>query len=413
MGKKLKVLHTMTWFCKGGGADLNVYHTINGLKDEFDMHIAVGDEIYQNHFENMEGITFHQCNDLVRPINLFKDLKAVYYFYKLIKKEKYDIVHTHESKASVVTRLAAKLAGTPVIIFGLHGVNFKMPFSKWKKKFFYYIEKTTIGAADKIIAVGQNVVDIYHEHNVGNKIPYEVVYSGIEVEKFKQGALLSKEERSRLRNEIGVSDTDFLLTNVGRLTRNKGQKYAIQAMEQLVQKFPNVKLLLAGEGELKEDYVKQVKEAGLENNIIFYGYCDNIPQLYGMSDLYFHTSLSEGLPRVVVESYLSKLPVVCFEVEGIHEIIDHGKTGYISKQYDVNTLVKYAAELISDDQKRETFGIKGCEFASERWDHHRMVDTLRDLYYKWLNEKTPGKVVYTKQLEAKPKTKKVYATKLN
>ncbi len=130
MRNKPKILHTMTWLAPGGGVDNNVYLAISGLREEFDFHFAVGGQIHKNDFEKIKGLKIYVCKDLVRQINPLKDLKALYYFWKLIRKEKYDIVHTHETKASFISRIAAHAAGCKYIIYGLHGVTFNDPHSR-------------------------------------------------------------------------------------------------------------------------------------------------------------------------------------------------------------------------------------------------------------------------------------------
>lgn len=377
-GRKLKVLHTMTWLARGGGVDNNVLLTIKGLKDEFDFHFAVGTTIDHNDFKDIEGLKIFYMEDMIRPVHPIKDLKAIWYLYKLIKREKYDVVHTHEAKASLVTRIAGWMAGCPFIVFGLHGVTFNDPHSKLKRLFYVLLEKLTVPPSHHIVSVSQDCIDQYHEENIGKKIPYTIAYSGIDTSKFRNadGPKALEERRS-----LGIADTDQVLMNVGRFSFAKAQRYTIEAFANAKKNHPNLKLVFVGFGELKEECEEQCKNLGVEKDVIFYGFSDNIPQVLAMADVNVLTSLREGLPRVVVESSLMKVPTACFEVEGIHEIINNGESGFIVPQYDVKALTEKIEILLSDDGLRAEFGQKAHDHAMARWDYNVMNNQLKELYY--------------------------------
>ncbi len=287
------------------------------------------------------------------------------------------MVHTHEAKASLVTRIAGWMAGCPFIVFGLHGVTFNDPHSKLKRLFYVWLEKLTVPPSHHIVSVSQDCIDQYHAENIGRNIPYTIAYSGIDTSKFQQVDLAKVKEE---RRQLGIKDTDKLLVNVGRFSFAKAQRYTIQAFANAKQKVPDLKLLLVGFGELKHECEAQCKELGVHDDVIFYGFSDNIPQVLAMADVNVLTSLREGLPRVVVESALMKVPTACFEVEGIHEIINKGESGFIVPQYDVETLTDRIVQLLSDDDLRADFGQKAHEHAMARWDYNVMNKQLKELY---------------------------------
>jgi hypothetical protein len=185
---KKKILHTTTRILMGGGAEKNIYYTIDQLKDQFEFHLSCGVEYNDPSFNNFSDVKIIICPYLVNRVSFWNDLKALWFYYRLIKKEKYDIVHTHETKASFVTKLAAWLAGCPYIIYGLHGVVFNDPMHIMRHWFYVMLEKSTIGCADLIVAVGSNTIEAYHQKNIGNNIPYEIVRSGINFKDYLQKA---------------------------------------------------------------------------------------------------------------------------------------------------------------------------------------------------------------------------------
>ncbi len=378
--KKLKILHTTTRLVRGGGVENNIYYTIEKLKTEFDFHLASGIDFQVNPFEKDPSIKIIICKDLINKISPIKDLKALYFFYKLIKKEKYDIVHTHETKASFITRLAAWLAGCRYIIYGLHGVTFNDPMSNLKRNFYIALEKYTVGVSDIIVSVSEEVIYHYHKNKIGKNIPYKVVRSGIELADFFAKAQLSELQKNEIRNQLGLTVSDVVITNVGRFSFSKAQRYTIESFAKLKQNHPTLKLVFVGEGELLENCRKQAKELNLEDSIIFAGYKENVADILAVTDLFMFTSLREGLPRVTVEASLMKIPIVAFEVEGIREVITHEQTGYIVKQYDVESLTFHAQKLLTDINLRKEFTEKAFTHVIKNWDSNLMAVELRKIY---------------------------------
>ena len=380
MRRKLKILHTMTWLAPGGGADQNVLLTVQNTVNDYEVHFAVGPNIHQNQFIEVPGLTFMICPHMVRPIHPIKDLMALWWFVRLIRAEKYDVVHTHETKASLITRVAAWLARCPFIIYGLHGVAFNDPLSRLKRTFYILAEKWTIGAADLIVAVSKSTVEEYHQARIGLDIPYEVIYSGVDVTRFEAQAALARRKRVELRRALGIGPGEFVIVNVGRFSYSKGQRYTIEAFAKLAPRHSRLRLLFIGEGELKEDCMRQAEALGVGRETIFAGFRENVPEAVSVADLLLLTSLREGLPRAAVEAYLCGLPVVSFEVEGIHEVIEDGVTGYVVPQYDVNALAERTERLVVDDAQRLGFAAKGGERVRVTWDHRHMVASLKRIY---------------------------------
>jgi len=379
--RKKKILHTTTRLVLGGGVEKNIYYTIAGLKDEFEFHLSSGPDFTDDMFIHLPEVKVIICPHLVNKISFFKDLKALWFYYKLIKKEKYDIVHTHETKASFITKLAAWLAGCPYVIYGLHGVTFNDPMSSLKRKFYILLEKSTIRCADMIVSVGYNTIEAYHKENIGRKIPYEIVRSGIDIEHYMDDAITDEEKKKQFRQSLNIAADDLVLINVGRFSFSKAQRYTIQAFIELKKKYNNLKLLLIGEGELLNECKALVDNSEIDKqSIIFLGYQQYVPKFLSISDMFIFTSLREGLPRVIVEASLLKVPVVTFSVEGANEVLEHKKTGFIAEQGNVKELEYYAEQLILHPDMRNSFGELACKHVIDNWDMRLMSKKLREIY---------------------------------
>ena len=379
--KKKKILHTTTRLVLGGGVEKNIYYTVKTLGNEFEFHLSCGADFKDDLFVDHPEVKIILCPHLINTIHPLKDLKALWFYYRLIRKEKYDIVHTHETKASFITKLAAWLARCPYVIYGLHGVTFNDPMSAFKRKFYIFLEKLTIRCTDLIVAVGNDTIEAYHKENIGKNIPYEVVRSGVDIDDYLDQAIQTDEEKLQCKKSMGMNADDIVMITVGRFSYSKAQRYAIQAFAALQRKYNNLKFLLIGEGELLEDCKTLAKKLGIvENSIYFLGYQKDIPRYLSISDLFIFTSLREGLPRVTVEASLMKVPIVAFEVEGIREVITHEQSGYIVKQYDVEALTFYARKLLMDINLRQKFTQNSYNHVIKNWDSNLMAIQLREIY---------------------------------
>jgi glycosyltransferase involved in cell wall biosynthesis len=380
---RLKVLHTMTWLAPGGGADTNVLLSIRGQRasGHYDLHFTTGPEIFHNEFAHEPELTIHYCPHLYRPIRPWKDVKSLWYYYRLMRRERFDIVHTHEAKASLIGRVAAWLAGVPVIIFGLHGVAYNDPaFSKRKRRLFIWLERLTVWPSEMIVSVSQSCLDHYRADGIGRKLNSRVVYSGIDVARFDANSQIAPEERLAERAALGFGPEDVVLINVGRFTYGKAQRHTIEAFAKLKPDFPHLKLLLVGEGDLLDDCSQQVQQLGLQHDVVFYGFTENIPRVMALADINVLTSLREGLPRVVVEASLCGLPTTAFDVEGLREIIHDGESGCVVPQLDVAALAGRIRALVLDPDLRRTFAAKAGAHARAHWDSATMVHQLDEIY---------------------------------
>jgi glycosyltransferase involved in cell wall biosynthesis len=379
--KKKKILHTTTRFVSGGGVEKNIYYTIKALGAEFDFHVSCGPDFKNDLFEVHPKVNIIICPYLINKIHPLKDLKALWFYYRLIRKERYDIVHTHETKASFITKLAAWLAGCPYIIYGLHGVTFNDPMSSIKRRFYVLLEKLTIRCADIIVAVGYETIEAYHKENIGKKIPFEVVRSGIDIDTYLQQSIQSEDAKLSFRAAVNIGPEDIVMINVGRFSYSKAQRYSIQAFAALQKKYHNLKLLLIGEGELLGECKKLAGKLNIPaESIYFLGYQEHIPKYLSVSDIFIFTSLREGLPRVIVEASLLKIPVVTFKVEGAAEVLENEKTGFIVAQGCLDELISKTEQLILHPYLRTSFGNKAYGHVIKQWDMHIMGQKLHNIY---------------------------------
>lgn len=259
------------------------------------------------------------------------NIKAIKQLKKIIKEEKFEIIHCHTPMGAVVTRLAARSArkkyGTKVI-YTAHGFHFYKGAPKINWILFYPIEKYLAKYTDTIITI--NKEDYNLATNKFNKKCHDIQYIpgvGIDIEKFQK--CISNSKVKTLKKSLGLSDDDYVLMCIARLDKNKNQLFLINVMNDLVKKNKKIHLLLVGQDELNGFYQRIVKKKNLDKNIHFLGRREDVPDLLKISNIVVSSSLREGLPVNVIEAFASGKPVVALSCRGMHDLIINNENGFI------------------------------------------------------------------------------------
>ena len=377
---KPRILITMTWLAPGGGVDEQVKLSILGLSGDFEFHLLTGREIQNQDFHKIPGLNIHVCKWMVPNFNPIMDLFALVWIKRFLQTNRFDLVHTHETKSSFLTRIAfSKKLKTP-LVYGICGVVFNDPRSNLGTKIYEFLERSTISKANQLIAVSKDVKSEYLMRNIGSDMPWEIIYSGVDVAKFvsPQPAATS----AIIRKTLGISDKDVVFINIGRFSGSKNQKDTIIAFHKLYDLNPqiNLQLILVGEGPEKSNCESLVKDLGLTKRVKFVGFQKSIEDYLAICDINVITSLREGLPRVVVEASLAGIPTVGYQVEGISEIVSDRESGLVVPQGDLGALLIGMNELVSNEVMRNEFGKLAREIALSKWNYEVMNTRVSALY---------------------------------
>lgn len=383
----IKVMHIITRLISGG-ADENTIYTVNGLADEYyQVTLVAGEESEDEFIDSVDfhdNVTFKILPDLVREISPLKDFKAFFHIYQMLKKEEYHIIHTHTAKAGILARLAARMAGVQIIIHGIHGTTFPEEIHPLNRFFFKLLERITGKFTDFFIPVGVDLKNIYLEAGIGKEEQYHVVYSGMDLEKFYEAANYSDQKIQNIKSKYGISNDEIVVGKVAKLHKRKGYKYYSELISRITAIYDNVKFLIVGSGSEKSILEKLIKEKGLEQKVIFTGYCDNVEEIFAIMDIKILTSLWEGLPRVLVQAAATGVPIVTFAVEGAHEIVKEGKNGFVVPLKDIDLLTERVSFLIDNPEKRKKMGQYGKEVANDSWSVDKMVNDIKKIYKELL-----------------------------
>jgi len=385
--RKTKVLHIITRLDKGGSAQNTFLNLVGADKNIYDVTLMSGpvEEPTQDRRSQIEecGIEHIFIPELVRNISLINDLKTILKIYRYLRKEKFDIVHTHTSKAGLLGRLAARLARIPIIIHTPHGHVFFGYFGPIKSKIFIFLEKLASPITDKIIALTNRENEDYISYRVADEEKSVVIYSGIELNKFID---LPLEEKQNFKKELRIPENSLIVGTLGRLVPVKGPEFLVEAAKHIISKFPDTFFMLTGDGYLRLDLEKKALDFGLKENIIFLGWRDDAAKILSVYDVFVLPSLNEGMGRVLVEAMALGKPIVASRIGGIPDLVTHGKNGFLVPPKDPEELAKYIQILLEDKEKRNKMGLAGKKMAMN-FRAENMVKKIEKLYEELLMQK--------------------------
>ncbi|MDH5173874.1 MAG: glycosyltransferase family 4 protein, partial [Elusimicrobiota bacterium] len=388
--RKIKVLHIITRLILGGAQE-NTIFTVWGLNksDCYEVELATGPPIGPEgsliEEAKKRGIKLKIMPSMRREINLFRDLLAFIELYLLIRKGKYTIVHTHSSKAGILGRLAARIAGVKIIIHSVHG----LPFFEYQNRFLNYIyilcERFAALFTDRLISVCDAMARKAIAAGVAKEDKFTTIYSGIELNHYFNSDISIAEKQKELNLDPDVP----VVGNISRLFELKGHNYLLEAASQVVEVFPEAKFLLVGDGILRERLIRQAEDLKIRNNIVFTGLVERkeIPRLISVMDVVVHTSLREGLPRVLPEALAMAKPVIAFEIDGMPEIIKDGENGYLIPPKDSRKLANSIIRLLQDKEKARRMGEAGRGMVNPAFDLEVMVERISDVYKESIEER--------------------------
>jgi glycosyltransferase involved in cell wall biosynthesis len=202
----------------------------------------------------------------------------------------------------------------------------------------------------------------------------------MELEPFLQ----ADKHRARVRNELGYKPDDVVVGKIARLFRLKGHDDVIFAARQLCRRYPQLRFLLVGDGILRRSLERQIAAAELADRFQFVGLVlpERIPELLAATDMIVHTSLREGLARILPQALLAGRPVISYDVDGAREVVHNGETGFLIPASDVDMLCRRICELASSSQLRRRLAAEGRDFCAKRFDHRSTTRQIRELYLR-------------------------------
>lgn len=327
------------------------------------------------------GFDFRILSRLERSILPWKDWQSYRDLLQMLREIKPDLVHTHSSKAGIIGRAAASKLNIPVV-HTIHGASFHRGQHPLAHRAYIAAEKWAARRCDHFISVCDAMTDQYVAAGIASREKFTTVYSGMEVEPF----LEPPRSRETVRQELGFRPEDIVIGKVARLFHLKGHEYIIQAAAGVIARNPNVRFLFVGDGILRETYERQLAAAGLQNHFVFAGLVppQQVPELIAATDIIVHTSVWEGLARVLPQGLIAGKPVVSYDVDGAREVVIPGETGYLLPPDSITELQDALIELVENPELRQRLGHQGRERFTDQFRHQTMTRRIREVYQSLL-----------------------------
>ncbi|WP_445381939.1 glycosyltransferase family 4 protein [Robiginitalea sp. IMCC43444] len=271
--------------------------------------------------------------EMTRKITPFKDLKALWQLYRILKKEKPFIVHSHTPKAGTLGMLAARFAGVPHRLHTIAGLPL-IEATGAKRWLLNWVERITYSCATRIYPNSAGLRNIAIENNFAKPIKLKVLgkgsSNGIDTNHFNPDSI-SEEQKKKLREELNLTEEDFVFVYVGRLVKDKGVNELIEAFNKFNFNKKRVKLLLVGpfEDDLDPLLPGTVEAIKTTENILYLGWQDDVRLHFAIGDCFVFPSYREGFPNVVMQAGAMGLFSIVTDINGCNEIIEDGINGKI------------------------------------------------------------------------------------
>jgi glycosyltransferase involved in cell wall biosynthesis len=326
-----------------------------------------------------EGV--HSIDSMSRPVRFFSDLRSLFAIYRILQREKPDIVHTHTAKAGTLGRIAAVLAGVPVRVHTFHGHVFAGYFGQLKTSIYLAIERLLARFTTQIVTVSEGQArELAEVYKIAPRSKIQVLRNGFD---WKD----STRSQAELRAELNLKRDQTAVLWLGRMVPIKG----IELLAEVVKANSSrdaLMFVVAGDGPLR-GYFEQLTTGCA--NLRMLGWQDDIASVIKACDVVLMTSINEGTPTALIEAMFAGKPFVATDAGGTSELavklqtrsdgIRKAKNGFIVES-NAETIVKCLSGLAQDNTLRESMGRAGRTHAQQNWSSERLLEEMKQLYYE-------------------------------
>ncbi|VAV85703.1 hypothetical protein MNBD_DELTA01-1784 [hydrothermal vent metagenome] len=301
------------------------------------------------------------------------DIRDMLRFISFLRREKVDIVHAHLFNASRASHFLAKLAGVRITIETNH---VREAWRKGTLKTWYAIDRLFSRFTDCIIAVSKANADYLLEVKGIEPGKVKVVQNGIDTRAFDA----QSRPATSIKAALGIPDDAPLIAVIARLEPQKGHIYLLEAIPEIIRKYPDVVFLLAGDGVLASELKAQAARLKIDRNVIFAGFRSDAELLLRSSDIFLLPSLWEGLPLVVIEASAAGIPVIATAVDGTPEVVRDGETGLLIEPRNPVVITESVLRLLDNPEEAKKMGQRGANYVRAHFDISQQVKGTEAIY---------------------------------
>ena len=310
----------------------------------------------------------------------YKFISTAQTIHRYLKANNITYIHSHLFKSDLLAVLIKKLFNKKIYLISTrHGYeekylnNFHLLRGKIDYNFYYFLSRYLMKNINTHVAVSKAMADLFFKLRL-TKHPIKFIHHGINLHHLDNFKQLE-----------GSRKTGFQIISVGRLEPVKGHEFLIKAMPEVLNKFPQVQLIILGNGTEKENLKKLAVVLGIEKNISFMGFQPNPFLLITQSDIILLPSLFESFGLVFIEAFALKTPVIAFDMPAGNEIIDNNETGLLIPVFDIKMLAEKMIYLLENPREREKISLNAYKRFVEYYNAGRMIDETAAWYRSFIS----------------------------
>jgi len=343
----------------------------------FDVHCVAGEGDYLDLLAR-DGYAVHAV-PLTRTLDPLADLRALARLTALFRRERFDLVHTHNPKAAVVAEAAARIARVPHVVTTLHGMLAHDETPRWLRLPLGLVDRLQCGLADRVLS--QSAEDLERaSRGVCDATKLLPLGQGIDLRRFDP-ARFPRRSRGPLRVSLGLPADGLVVGMVGRLSREKGFAEFFAMAREIAARDPRVHFLIVGLQIRERDPVDpDPRRHGLEGRLTVLLNQSDMPAMYSAMDLAVLPTYREGFPRALVEACAMGIPVVATNIRGCREAVAHGTTGVLVDPRDSAALTEATWRLLADEALRSRMTVACRPRAVAEFDERRVCARVVHLY---------------------------------
>lgn len=318
---------------------------------------------------------------LARAPHPVRDLRALCALLRILRRERPDIVHTHQAKAGALGRLAARLAGVPVVVHTFHGNVLSGYFRPSAERAVAALERWLARSADVLIAVSPSQkADLAGRFRIAPEGKLRVVALGLDLGPFLAAAPADPSVRAAL----GIPEGAPVAALVARLEPVKDVPAFLRIAARVRAELPAARFLVVGEGKLRAALEAESRALGISEAVRFLGQREDLPRILSAVDAVCLTSRNEGTPVALIEAMAAGRAVVSYAVGGVPDVVEEGRTGRLAAPGDERAFARILAGLLADEGERKRLGAAARARVAGAYDPERLADDVEKLYRELL-----------------------------
>ncbi len=397
LDRRISVIHIITRMDRGGSAHNTFLTALGHDRKRFRVGLVCGRSVPLTAEEaarmkvdlkllSQAGVRVFEVPTLVREVRPILDAWAMLALWRLLRRERPGLVHTHTSKAGVVGRFAAWLARVPVVIHTPHGHIFYGYYGTVTSAIIRLLERLLAKITDRIVTLTDRGAQEHVQYKIAGAEKFATIHSGIDLIHFRSVQV----NPAVKRKELGLPPEGPIIGTLGRLVPIKGQEWLLKAAPRVLAEFPQACFVIIGDGPMLGELRQLTSQLGIGLRVVFLGAREDVPECLAALDLFVLPSLNEGMGRALLEAMAVGCPVVATCVGGIPDIVADGATGLLVPPRDDRALAEAILTLLRDRSRRAAYGEAARRHVDGRFDVKTMVRSIEWLYDEVWQEKHPA-----------------------